>query len=87
MVRETWRAVRAPWFAARGPGRVGFAFWGLVMYEFWVELESGERLVWRDLSRQMAVRMFNATTHREGAVRWGWAESKKQLTPELYAGV
>ena len=57
------------------------------MYEFWVELESGERLVWRDLSRQMAVRMFNATTHRVGAVRWGWEGAKKPLTPDLYAGV
>ena len=42
---------------------------------FWIETEGGERVFWRDLSRQMAVRMHNATSKRaSGAKRWGWYE-------------
>ena len=86
MVRGMWRVVhalrgvvRAPWFAARGPGRVVLYLLGIVMYIFFIETASGERVEWRGLSRHMAVRMFNATGRCAVAKSWGWAEEKEPL--------
>ena len=86
MVRGMWRVVhalrgvvRAPWFAARGPGRVVLYLLGIVMYIFFIETASGERVEWRGLSRHMAVRMFNATGRCAVAKSWGWEEEKKPL--------
>jgi hypothetical protein len=43
-------------------------------FVFWIETDGGERVFWRDLSRQMAVRMHNATGRCSVAKRWGWYE-------------
>jgi len=59
---------RAPW---------GFIYWGFVMYLFFIETASGERVVWRGLSRHMAVRMYNATGRCAVAKRWGWEEERE----------
>ena len=65
---------RGALFAARGPGRVVLYLLGIVMYLFFIETASGERVEWRGLSRQMAVRMFNATGRCAVAKSWGWYE-------------
>lgn len=74
---------RGALFAARGPGRVVLYLLGIVMYLFFIETASGERVEWRGLSRQMAVRMFNATGRCAVAKRWGWEEEKEPLSIPL----
>ena len=90
MVRGMWRVVhvpgrvvRAPWFALREPWRVLLYLLGIVMYIFFIETASGERVEWRGLSRHMAVRMFNATGRCAVAKSWGWAEEEKPLSIPL----
>ena len=77
MVRGMWRVVHVPGRVVRGPGT------GPRGYLFFIETASGERVEWRGLSRQMAVRMFNATGRCAVAKRWGWEEEKEPLSIPL----
>jgi hypothetical protein len=80
LVRETWRTVRAPCAVVRGTGTVPRGagliggFMVLYCFCFWIQTKSGERIFWRNLSRQMAVRMHNETSKQNNAERWGWYE-------------
>ena len=47
------------------------------MFLFFIETASGERVEWRGLSRQMAVRMYNATGRCAVAKRYGWEQVEK----------
>ena len=63
-----------------------FSFLGFIMFLFFIETASGERVEWRGLSRQMAVRMFNATGRCAVAKRWGWEEEREPLLIPLDMG-
>ena len=83
VVHVPGRVVRGPLFALREPWRVVLYLLGIVMYIFFIETASGERVEWRGLSRHMAVRMFNATGRCAVAKSWGWAEEKEPLSIPL----
>jgi len=43
-------------------------------YKFWLETDSGERVLWRSLSERQAREMYNRTrvAHPEGVRQFGW---------------
>ena len=43
-------------------------------YKFWLETDSGERILWRSLSERQAREMYNRTraAHPEGVSLFGW---------------
>jgi hypothetical protein len=76
-------AVHGAWLAPREPWREVLYLLGVVMYLFFIETASGERVEWRGLSRQMAVRMYTATGRCAVAKSWGWEEEREPLSIRL----